>query len=172
MRMQMNYWISPALSQREGRPWILLPMLRSIRPVLPSSKWSWPMAVAVALLLGACGGGNDGGLPRIYTLRDVAVGETRLIPREQMSVEMTGVNASNCPPAAKCPTLEPGVFLVVRQGETSRTLTVLLEGIGEHVPPTFNGFQFLLDNLTPNPLENPVLAQQYRADITVRHLEP
>ena len=116
-----------------------------------------------------CGGGGDDPQAATYALRNVAVGETRLIPEERLSIEMTSVSDSRCPATALCITSGfAAVNLAVRlEGGASQILAPTL-GLGSHDgDAVFGNFQFLLDRLDPFPISGPSPQNQYRADITV-----
>jgi hypothetical protein len=107
-----------------------------------------------------------------YTLRRMALGETREIAQEDMRVELKDVTDSRCPAAAVCITAGFATAdLVVRIGTRApQPLTVKLDPGSNDQPVVFAGYRFTLDKLDPYPISGPAPKDQYRADIGVQKL--
>ena len=134
-----------------------------------TAYFRWAIAAFCFALLPACGGGGSDDPSASYVLQRLAIGETRVISDERLSIVMTGVNDARCPAAAQC----------ITSGYVAVDLLVTLEGVGEQQvivtlgsgardsQATFGGFQFLLSRVDPYPVSGPVQPIEYRADISL-----
>ena len=107
-----------------------------------------------------------------YTLKQLAVGQTREIAQENMKVEFKDVNDSRCPAAAICVTAGfASADLLVRFGTGApQPLTVTLGKGAQDQQAILGGYRFTLDKLDPFPISGPAPKEQVRATISVQKL--
>lgn len=107
-----------------------------------------------------------------YTLRQLAVGDSREIAQEAMTIAMIDVADSRCPAAAICVSAGSAmVDLDVRIGGAgAQRVRVTLDAGARDQHTVFSGYRFTLDRLDPYPVSGLLPREQYRAEIGVRKL--
>jgi|JI10StandDraft_1071094.scaffolds.fasta_scaffold229578_3 hypothetical protein len=108
-----------------------------------------------------------------YPVTQFAIGQTRAIPQENMTIEFKDLADTRCGAAAMCVTQGyASVDLVVRIGnEAAQQATVFL-GAGDRDQQTIIGgsYRITLDSLEPYPITSQRPKEEYRAAVTVRRL--